>query len=144
MSAPGLPRVVVVAEGERRTVALDLRTGEARWAWTSRQGGAFKLRRVGKLLLVTTGDATVTALDLGTGEPVWRHADRGFFTTAALTVHREPECDRADGRRGPRAGPRGLPRRVHGRAAVVGRRRRPRRAAPPSPVTHETVAVALA
>lgn len=88
VSAPGLPRLVVVAEGERRLVALDLRTGEARWAWTSRQGGAFKLRRVGKLLLVTAGDATVTALDLGSGEPVWRHADRGFFTAAPL-VHRD-------------------------------------------------------
>jgi outer membrane protein assembly factor BamB len=88
VSAPGLPRLVIVAEGERRLVALDLRTGEARWAWTSRQGGAFKLRRVGKLLLVTTGDATVTALDLGSGEPVWRHADRGSFTAAPI-VHGE-------------------------------------------------------
>jgi len=88
VNVPGLPRLVVVAEGERRLVALDLRTGEPRWAWTSRQGGAFKLRRVGKLLLVTAGDATVTALELVSGEPVWRHADRGFFTAAPL-VHRD-------------------------------------------------------
>jgi outer membrane protein assembly factor BamB len=86
--AAGLPRIVVVAEGERRLVALDLRTGEARWAWTSRHGGAFKVRRVGRLLVVTAGDASVSALDLASGEVVWRYAARVPFATAPV-VHRE-------------------------------------------------------
>jgi len=140
VNAPGLPRVVVVAEGERRLVALDLRTGEARWAWTSRQGGAFKLRRVGKLLLVTAGDATVTAIDLGTGEPVWRHADRGVFTTAAL-VHRDQAIALAgEGGRGPA--------RVVSLDAYTGALQWSADADAPAccaPVaTHETVAVTLA
>jgi outer membrane protein assembly factor BamB len=88
ISAPGLPRLVVLAEGERRLVALDLRTGEARWTWTSRHGGAFRVRRVGRLLVVCAGDATVSAIDLASGEVVWRYAGRIPFATAPC-VHRE-------------------------------------------------------
>jgi outer membrane protein assembly factor BamB len=99
--APGLPRIVVLAEGERRLVALDLRTGEARWAWTSRHGGAFKMRRVGRLLVVSSGDASVSAIDLNSGELVWRYGGRVPFTSSPL-VHREQVIAMAgEGSRGP-------------------------------------------
>jgi outer membrane protein assembly factor BamB len=88
VTAPGMPRVVVVAEGERRLVGLDLRTGEARWTWAARHSGTFRMRRAGRLLIVTSGDAAVTALDLATGERVWRYGHRAPFTTAPV-VHRD-------------------------------------------------------
>jgi len=88
VTAPGMPRVVVVAEGERRLVGLDLRTGEARWTYAARHSGAFRMRRAGRLLVVTSGDASVTALDLATGERVWRFGHRAPFTTAPV-VHRD-------------------------------------------------------
>ncbi len=76
VTAPGLPRIVVLAEGERRLVALDLRTGEPRWSYTARHAGTFRMRRAGRLLVVTSGDASITALDLASGEVVWRFGDR--------------------------------------------------------------------
>lgn len=88
VSAPGLPSLAVLAEGERRLVALDLRTGEARWTYIARHAGAFKMRRVGRLLVVVSGDAAVTALDLVTGEPVWRFGDRVPFSVAPV-IHRD-------------------------------------------------------
>lgn len=88
VTAPGMPRVVVVAEGERRLVGLDLRTGEARWTYAARHSGAFRMRRAGRLLVVTSGDASVTALDLATGERVWRFGHRAPFSTAPV-VHRD-------------------------------------------------------
>lgn len=101
VTAPGLPRLVILAEGERRLVALDLRTGEARWTYTARHGGTFKMRRVGKLLIVVSGEAAVTAIDLASGELVWRFGDRVPFTTTAL-VHREQVTVLAgEGSRGP-------------------------------------------
>jgi outer membrane protein assembly factor BamB len=80
VSATGLPRLVVLAEGERRLVALDLRTGEPRWRYAARHGGVFKMRRVGRLLVVVSGDATLTALDIASGEVVWRYVGTAPFT----------------------------------------------------------------
>jgi outer membrane protein assembly factor BamB len=84
VAAPGLPRMVVLPEGERRLVALDLRTGEPRWAYTSRHGGMFRFRRAGRLLLVTAGEPSVVALDLLSGEVVWRYGDRVPFHAAPV------------------------------------------------------------
>ncbi len=101
VTSPGLPRLVILAEGERRLVALDLRTGEARWTYTARHGGTFRMRRVGKLLIVVSGESTVTAIDLASGELVWRFGDRVLFTTAPV-VHRDTVVAVAgDGGRGP-------------------------------------------
>ncbi len=72
VSIRGLPRVVVIAEGERRLVALDLHTGEARWRFAARNGNNFRFRRVGRLLITSSGDSALTAVDVGTGEVVWR------------------------------------------------------------------------
>ncbi|MFO0637904.1 MAG: PQQ-binding-like beta-propeller repeat protein [Polyangiaceae bacterium] len=83
VSAPGLPRLLVVTEGERHLVALDLLSGEPRWryAW-GKNAGTLRLKRAGKLLYVATGDTALTALDVATGAVVWRRRDRLRFRTA--------------------------------------------------------------
>ena len=83
VSAPGLPRLLILSEGERHLVALDLLTGEPRWryAW-GKSSGALRLKRSGKLLYVATGDTALTALDVSTGSVVWRVRDRLRFCAA--------------------------------------------------------------
>jgi outer membrane protein assembly factor BamB len=83
VSAPGLPRLLIVTEGDRHLVALDLLSGEPRWryAW-GKTAGALRLKRSGKLLYVTTGDTALTALDVATGAVVWRMRDRLRFRSA--------------------------------------------------------------
>jgi outer membrane protein assembly factor BamB len=88
VSTPGLPKLVVLAEGERHLVALDLRTGEPRWRYSARHAGTFRLRRVGRLVVVVAGDASVTALDTATGEVVWRFVGRAPFVLPPA-VHRD-------------------------------------------------------
>jgi outer membrane protein assembly factor BamB len=87
VSAPGLPRLLVVSEGKRRLSAIDLATGEARWRHTSHGGSMFRLRRAGKLLVVAAGDATLTALDIASGEVVWRTRDRLRFRSQVGLDH---------------------------------------------------------
>jgi outer membrane protein assembly factor BamB len=84
--APTLPRLLIVTEGERHLVAIDLSSGEPRWrfAWS---GGGLRLRRNGKLLYLSSGDATLTALDVTTGEMVWRARDRLRFRGAPAIDH---------------------------------------------------------
>lgn len=86
--AVGLPRLAIIAEGERRLVALDQHTGEARWRFASRSGGSFKFKRLGRLLITAAGDASLTALDVATGETVWRVAASTPFATTPC-VHNE-------------------------------------------------------
>jgi outer membrane protein assembly factor BamB len=87
---PGLPKLLVVTEGEHHLAALDLTSGEPRWRWSwgggkscSREGGrgAPRLKRAGRLLYVTCGDGSLTALDVMTGSVVWRLRDRLRFRT---------------------------------------------------------------
>lgn len=82
VNLPGLPRLLILTEGERHLVALDLVRGEARWrfAWGNR--GALRLKRAGKLLYFTSGDSALTALDVLTGSVVWRVRDRLRFRTS--------------------------------------------------------------
>jgi outer membrane protein assembly factor BamB len=79
VSAPGLPRMLVVSGGKHCLSAVDLGTGEVRWRYTAAGGGVFRLRRAGKLLIVAAGDATLTAIDLWSGDVVWRARDRLRF-----------------------------------------------------------------
>jgi len=81
VSAPGLPRMLVVSGGKRCLSAVDLGTGEVRWRYTATGGGVFRLRRAGKLLIVAAGDATLTAIDLWSGAVVWRARDRLRFSS---------------------------------------------------------------
>jgi outer membrane protein assembly factor BamB len=81
VNAPGLPRMLIVTEGERHLSAVDLGSGEVRWRHPARRGQAFRLKRAGKLLVVACGDATLTALDVASGEAIWRVRDRLRFST---------------------------------------------------------------
>ncbi len=92
VSAPGLPRLLIVTEGERHLVAIDLTSGEARWRYpwsgSGRAGaGALRLKRSGKLLYVATGDSALTAVDVQTGAVVWRIRDRLRFALAPTVDH---------------------------------------------------------
>lgn len=80
VNAPGLPRLVVLSEGERRITAVDYVSGEVRWRHALGRGRSFKVRRAGKLLVVSSSDHTLTALDVSTGETVWRVRDRLKFS----------------------------------------------------------------
>ncbi|MDH5490526.1 MAG: PQQ-binding-like beta-propeller repeat protein [Myxococcales bacterium] len=78
-----LPPVAVLAEGTHRLVAIDLRTAEPLWRFTSRGGNRFSLRRAGRILIVTSGDGAVHALDVISGEVLWRYRDRSRFVSGA-------------------------------------------------------------
>lgn len=92
VNASGLPHMLLVGEGTRHLVAVDLDSSEIRWrrAVRSRSEGAarrpLRLRRAGKLMLVTGGEAQLLAVDLLTGEVVWRRAGRHRY--AAVSVDR--------------------------------------------------------
>jgi outer membrane protein assembly factor BamB len=80
VQAPGLPKMLVVAEGDRQVTALDLVSGEIRWRHTAKAAGRFRIRRAGRLLIVAGGDTTMVALDVDTGAVVWRVRERLPFT----------------------------------------------------------------
>jgi len=82
VSAPGLPRLLVVTEGDQHLAAIDLMTGEARWRYAWGRRGVLRLKRAGKLLYVSSGDSGLTALDVTTGAVVWRARDRRRFRAA--------------------------------------------------------------
>ncbi|MFO0757660.1 MAG: PQQ-binding-like beta-propeller repeat protein [Byssovorax sp.] len=87
VSAPGLPRLLIVSEGTRHLAAVDLHGGEVRWRFAARRGGVFRLRRAGKLVIVGSGDPALTALDVLTGEVVWRVCDRLRFAAPVAVDH---------------------------------------------------------
>jgi outer membrane protein assembly factor BamB len=80
VNAAGLPKLLVVAEGDRSVTALDLVSGDVRWRYSAPRPTNFRLRRAGKLLLVAGSDGALSALDVATGDPVWRVRDRLPFT----------------------------------------------------------------
>jgi hypothetical protein len=84
--SPGLPKLLVVSEGERQITAIDLVSGDVRWRHTLRRPGAYRMRRAGKLLLVS-GESVVVALDVASGEVVWRVRDRLPFTGDLAVDH---------------------------------------------------------
>jgi outer membrane protein assembly factor BamB len=87
VSAPGLPRMLIVSEGARHLAAVDLHGGEVRWRFAARRGGVFRLRRAGKLVIIASGDPALTALDVLTGEVVWRVCDRLRFASLVAVDH---------------------------------------------------------
>ena len=84
---PGLPRLLILAEGDRRVTALDLGSGDVRWRYTRSHPSPFRFRRAGRLLLVVGSDPTLTALDVVTGEVVWRVRGRLPFTGDIAVDH---------------------------------------------------------
>jgi outer membrane protein assembly factor BamB len=87
VSSPGLPKLLVVTEGDRHLVAIDLTSGEARWRYACGRAGAVRLKRVGKLLYVACGDSALTAVDVQTGAVVWRVRDRLRFHAGPAADH---------------------------------------------------------
>ena len=80
VNGPALPKLLVVAEGDRSVTAVDLVSGEVRWRYTGRRPASYRMRRAGKLLIVAGGDSALIALDVFTGEVVWRVRDRLPFS----------------------------------------------------------------
>jgi outer membrane protein assembly factor BamB len=90
VGAPGLPKLLVVTEGDRHLVAVDLLTGEPRWRapWPkTRANDVLRLKRLGKLLYYTSGGTALSALDVQTGAMVWRVRDRLRFCGTPQTAH---------------------------------------------------------
>lgn len=100
VNAPGLPRLLAVAERDRMVTAIDLVSGDVRWRYTAPRPAAFKLRRAGRLLLVAGGDSALVALDAATGEVVWRVRERLPFT-GDVTIDRDALFATAGGPVGP-------------------------------------------
>lgn len=98
--APGLPKLLVLAEGERSVTAVDLVGGDVRWRHTARRAANYRLRRAGKLLLAAGGDSALLALDVVTGEVVWRVRDRVPFS-GEMCVERDATFALAGGPIGP-------------------------------------------
>jgi len=87
VGAPGLPKLLVVTEGEHHLVAVDLLTGEPRWRVAWGTGHVLHFKRQGKLLYYTSGDTAVSALDVQTGAIVWRVRDRLRFCGVPQVAH---------------------------------------------------------
>jgi outer membrane protein assembly factor BamB len=80
ISAPGLPRMLVVSEGRRRLCGVDLEAGEIVWRLATRRGGTFRFKRAGRLVVVSAGEQGLFAVDVVTGEVVWRFRARLRFS----------------------------------------------------------------
>ena len=87
VNLPGLPRLLILTEGERHLSAIDLTSGEPRWRFAWGRRGNVRLKRAGKLLYYTSGDSALTALDVQTGASVWRVRDRLRFRTPPVLDH---------------------------------------------------------
>jgi outer membrane protein assembly factor BamB len=92
---PGLPKLVIVTEGDHHLVAVDLTSGEPRWRWSwgkrcsphGRNLATPRMKRAGRLAYFTCGDGALTALDVMSGAVVWRLRDRLRFRTPPTIVH---------------------------------------------------------
>ncbi|MBK8256894.1 MAG: PQQ-binding-like beta-propeller repeat protein [Polyangiaceae bacterium] len=87
ISAPRLPPTLILSEGAKHLVALDLPTGQIAWRYAARRGSFFRLKRAGKLVIVSNGEPALTALDVTTGDVVWRFCDRLRFASQVATDH---------------------------------------------------------
>jgi outer membrane protein assembly factor BamB len=85
--SPGLPKLLVVSEGERHLSAIDLVSGEVRWRHTLSRAGTCRVRRAGKLLIEASGDLHLSAIDVQSGDVVWRLCDDTPFHAAPLLDH---------------------------------------------------------
>ena len=124
VNIPGLPRLLVVTEGDSHLVAIDLASGEARWRFpwrASDRGATLRLKRAGRLLYVTTGDSALTAIDVTDGNELARAAARHRLVLGEREVdaHVARSADGVLGRGGPVGGAAGR----GARRAIAERRR---------------------
>jgi outer membrane protein assembly factor BamB len=87
VGAPGLPKMLIVTEGQRHLTAVDLHAGDVRWRYAARRGAALRLKRAGKLVIVAGGEHSLVALDVLSGEVVWRFCDRLRFASPVAVDH---------------------------------------------------------
>lgn len=87
VSAPRLPPTLILSEGQRHLVGIDLSTGQITWRYAARRGSFFRLKRAGKLVIVSNGEPALTALDVLSGEVVWRFCDRLRFASQVAIDH---------------------------------------------------------
>lgn len=86
VSSPGLPRMLVISEGKRHLVGVDLEAGEVLWRYAARRAGTFRLKRAGRLVIVSSGEQALTAIDVVGGNVVWRYCDRLRFAHVATVA----------------------------------------------------------
>jgi outer membrane protein assembly factor BamB len=88
VSGPGLPRLLLVTDGDKHLLAVDLATGEHRWRTALGDAGILRLKRAGRLAYATTGSGLLSALDVVTGDLVWRARERHRFSSG-VAIHGE-------------------------------------------------------
>lgn len=82
----GLPRLLVLTDGDRQISAVDVACGTVRWRHTTARPGNYRLRRLGRLLLTVGGNTQLLALDVSSGEAVWRQRSSAGVYTGAIAV----------------------------------------------------------
>lgn len=85
-SGPAIPPTALLTEGREGISALDLRTGELRWRFTSTGQGTIKVERSGRALVVAGSDGAVSVLDVVSGQVLWRFADDVHAATTPAVV----------------------------------------------------------
>ena len=88
VSGPGLPKLLLLTDGDKHLLALDLATGEHRWRLPLGDAGILRIKRAGRLAYTTTGSGVLLAVDVVTGEVVWRARERQRFSSG-VSVHGE-------------------------------------------------------
>ena len=88
VNTPGLPALMLFAEGDRAVTAVDLLSGEVRWRHSANRPAHFRMRRAGRLVLMSGGDSALTAIDVTSGDVVWRVRDRLPFS-GDIAVHND-------------------------------------------------------
>ncbi len=88
VSGPGLPKLLLVTDGDKHLLAVDLATGEHRWRMPLGDAGILRLKRAGRLAYATTGSGVLSAIDVVTGDLVWRVRERHRFSSG-VSVHGE-------------------------------------------------------
>ena len=88
VTGPGLPKLLLVTDGDKHLLAIELATGEHRWRLPLGDSGVLRLRRAGRLAYASTGSGVLTAVDVVTGDVVWRVRERHRFSSG-ISVHGE-------------------------------------------------------
>lgn len=89
VQAPGLPNLLLLAEGEDKLSAVDLDSGEVRWRRKMRRSGQIRICLAGKLAIAAAGENELVAIDVLSGEIVWRLCSTQRFSRRPIAVGSE-------------------------------------------------------